>query len=151
MKLDDLDKQVLELLTKNGRISSAEIARIVGEKERKIAYRLKNLIDRGAISVFGILNPEFFGYEVTAEIYCQVEPGKLDEAAKKISEFSEVSFVQAVFGDHDLVLKVIAKSSEELYVFISTKLGLIPGIMKSKTTILPVVFKEYNEWIPPEI
>lgn len=151
MKIDDLDRQILALMAQDGRISSAEMARIVGEKERKVAYRVKSLISKGAISVFGILNPEFFGYEIIADIYCQIEPGKLDQAAKKITEFSEVRFVQASFGDHDLGFQVLKKSSEELYEFVSTKLGQVPGIMKSTTTIMPIVFKELNEWIPPEV
>lgn len=151
MKLDDLDRQLLALLAQEGRITSAEMARIVGEKERKVAYRVKSLIAKGAISFFGIVNPEFFGYEVIADIYCQIEPGKLDEAAKKIAEFSEVRFVQASFGDHDLGFQVLTKSSAELYEFVSTKLGQVPGIIKSTTTILPIVFKELNEWIPPEV
>lgn len=151
MKIDNLDRQLLSLMAQDGRMTSAEMARVVGANERKVAYRVNSLLQSGAISVFGIINPEFFGYEVIADIYCKVELAKLDEVARKIAEFPEVRFVQAVFGDHDVSFQVLKKSSAELYNFVSTKLAGVQGIINTTTTILPTVFKELHEWLPPEV
>jgi DNA-binding Lrp family transcriptional regulator len=151
MKIDDLDRQLLSLLAQDGRMTSAEMARIVGENERKVAYRVNSLLQSGAIAVHGIINPEFFGYELVADIYCQVELDKLDEIAKKIAEFPEVQWVQATFGDHDIAFQVLKKSSSELYYFVSTKLAEVSGILKTTTTISATVFKDNIDWIPPEI
>ncbi len=151
MKIDDLDRQLLSLLAQDGRMTSAEMARVVGENERKVAYRVNNLLQSGAIAVHGIINPKFFGYEVVADIYCQVELDKLDEVAKKIGEFPEVQWVQATFGDHDLAFQVLKKSSSELYYFVSTKLAGVSGIIKTTTTISAIVFKNDYDWIPPEL
>ena len=151
MKIDDLDRQLLSLMAQDGRMTSAEMARVVGANERKVAYRVNSLLQSGAISIRGIFNPEFFGYEVMADIYCQVELAKLDEVARKIAEFPEVQWVQAAFGDHDLAFQVLMKSSSELYKFVSTKLAGVSGIIKTTTTIASAVFKDIHEWIPPEV
>jgi Lrp/AsnC family transcriptional regulator for asnA, asnC and gidA len=151
MKIDDLDRQLLTLMAQDGRMTSAEMARAVGENERKVAYRVNSLLQSGVISILGIFNPEFFGYEVIADIYCQVELGKIEEVAKKIAEFPEVQWVQAVFGDHDVAFQVLMKSSSELSKFVSTKLAGVPGIIKTTTNISSAVFKDIHEWIPPEV
>ena len=151
MKIDNLDRQLLALMAQDGRMTSAEMARAVGENERKVAYRVNSLLQSGAISIRGIFNPEFFGYEVMADIYCQVDLAKLDEVARKIAEFPEVQWVQAAFGDYDVAFQVLKKSSAELYKFVSTKLAGVSGIIKTTTTISSAVFKDIHEWIPPEV
>ena len=151
MKFDDLDRQLLSLLAQDGRMTSAEMARIVGENERKVAYRVNSLLQSGVISVFGIFNPEHFGYELTADIYCQVELAKLDEVARQIAEFPEVRWVEATFGDHDIAFQIIMKSSSDLYRFVSTQLAEVPGIIKTTTTVSATVFKDIHQWIPPEV
>ena len=151
MKIDNLDYQLLSLMAQNGRMTSAEMARVVGENERKVAYRVNSLLQSGAIQIVGYINPEFFGYEVVADIYCQVELDKLDEVAKKIAEFPEVRWVQATFGDHDIAFQVLKKNATELYSFVSTKLARVPGIIKTTTTISATLFKDIHQWIPPEV
>jgi DNA-binding Lrp family transcriptional regulator len=151
MKIDDLDRQLLSLLAQDGRMTSAEMSRVVGENERKVAYRVNSLLQSGVISVFGIFNPEYFGYELTADIYCQVELAMLDEVARRIADFPEVRWVEATFGDHDIAFQILMKSSTDLYSFVSTKLAGVPGIIKTTTTISATVFKDIHQWIPPEV
>ena len=132
-------------------MTSAEMARIVGENERKVAYRVNSLLQSGVISIVGYINPEFFGYEIVADVYCQVELAKLDEVAKKLAEIPEVRWVQATFGNHDLAFQVLMKSSDDLYNFVSTKLAGVPGIIRTTTTISATLFKDIHQWIPPEV
>ena len=151
VKIDDLDRQLLSLLAQDGRMTSAEMARLVGENERKVAYRVNSLLQSGAISIYGIINPELFGYEVIADIFCQVELDKLDKVAKEIAEFPQVRWVQAAFGDYDVAFQVLMKSSSELYNFVSTKLAGVSGIIKTTTTIMATLHKDIHQWVPPEI
>jgi Lrp/AsnC family transcriptional regulator for asnA, asnC and gidA len=151
MKIDDLDRQLLSLLAQDGRMTSAEMARVVGENERKVAYRVNSLLQSGVISVFGIFNPAYFGYELTADIYCQVELARLDDVARRIAEFPEVRWVEATFGEHDIAFQILMKSSADLYSFVSTKLAEVPGILKTTTTVSATLFKDIHQWIPPEI
>jgi Lrp/AsnC family transcriptional regulator for asnA, asnC and gidA len=149
--MDDLDKQLLSLLTKDGRMPSARLARIVGASERTVANRVNRLIRSGAISIIGVVNHEFFGYEVMADILCEAEPRSLDEIAAQVAEFPEVSYVAVSFGDRDISLQAVAKSTAQLYEFVTGKLARVPGIERTRTVIVPKVVKDFHEWLPEEI
>ncbi len=151
MKLDNLDKRILALLAKDGRMPSAEIARAVGAGDRTVANRVNHLIEAGVVSVIGVINEEFFGYEITADIFCQVHTAELEEIAAKIAELPETRYVAASFGEHDISLQVVSKSPAELYRFIAKKLSKIPGINKVTTIIIPTVLKDIQDWMPPEL
>ena len=56
MKIDDLDLGILSLLSKNGRISSAEMARNLDVSERTVSKRVTNLLERDVISIVGFVN-----------------------------------------------------------------------------------------------
>ena len=151
MKFDALDKKILYLMSKDGRMSSAEIARVTGENERKVVYRVNALLQSNAISVLGVISPPLFGYEITGDVYCQVEPGSLDSVASKLAQFPEVGYVQSSFGEDDISFQVLAKTTEELHYFVANKLPQIPGIVRTRTAIVAKVYKDIHKWRPPEV
>jgi Lrp/AsnC family transcriptional regulator for asnA, asnC and gidA len=151
MKIDELDLKLLALLSKNGRISSAEMARIVSVSERTVSNHVTNLIENGVISICGIVNRQFFGYDVVADVYCLVEDADMEEVAKEIGKFPEVSYVAISFGDRDISVQVFCKSTEEVKDFVLKKLSRLPGIGRTTTVILPTVIKEITEWNPVEV
>jgi len=151
MKIDELDLKLLALLSKNGRISSAEMARIVSVSERTVSNHVTNLIENEVISICGIVNRQFFGYDVVADVYCLVEDADMEEVAKEIRKFPEVSYVAISFGDRDISVQVFCKSTEEVKDFVLKKLSRLPGIGRTTTVILPTVIKEITEWKPVEI
>jgi len=151
MKIDELDLQLLNLLSHNGRISSAEMARVTGASERTVANRVTNLIESGVISIRGIVNRNFFGYEVVADIFCQVEAVDLEEVAKEISTFPEVSYVAIAFGELDISVQIYAKSTKDVQEFVVKKLLKVPGVVRTTTVIVPTVITDIYEWKPFEI
>lgn len=150
-KIDDLDRQLLALLAQNGRISSAELARNVGAGERTVANRVNNLIESGVINIIGVINEAYFGYEVTADIFCQVDGANLEEIARKIADLPETRYVSISFGEHNVSVQVVSKSPTALYDFVYGKLSKIPGINKVTTVIIPTILKDIEEWLPPEL
>jgi Lrp/AsnC family transcriptional regulator for asnA, asnC and gidA len=151
MKLDNLDKEILALLSIDVRMSNAQLARAVGAGERTVLNRVNKLISNGVVSTRGLINSEHFGYHVIADIFCEVETVKIVEIAKEIAEFSEVSYVAISFGNQDISVQVITKSTDELFDFVKDKISQIPGVIKTNTVIVPVVIKDFNEWLPPEL
>lgn len=150
-KIDELDKKLLALLARDGRMSSAQMARIVGAGERTVVNRVNKLIQSGAISIIGVINSTFFGYEVMADIFCEVESSKLDEVARSVAEFPEVRYVAVSFGDRDISIQVVTKSTAELHKFVTEKLVRIPGVERASTVVVPTVIKDIHEWLPEEL
>lgn len=151
MKIDELNKRILALLAKDGRMSNAEMARIVGAGERTVNNRVKSLIESGVVSIIGVINQEYFGYEVTADIFCEVNTADLEEIAHQIAALPDTRYVGVSFGEHNISVQVVSKSPITLYEFVTQKLAKIPGINKVTTVIIPTIIKDIEEWIPPEL
>ena len=84
MKFDDLDRKILALLAKDGRMSNAEIARLVSAGERTVTNRVKSLIENEVVNIIGVINGEAFGYGVTADIMCEAEASRIEEVANDL-------------------------------------------------------------------
>jgi DNA-binding Lrp family transcriptional regulator len=151
MKIDELDLKLLALLSENGRISSAEMARIIGTSERTVSNHVTNLIENDVISLVGIVNRQFFGYGVVADIFCQVEGADMEETAKEIGKFPEVSYVAISFGERDISVQMFSKSTKEVQDFVLKKLSQVAGIVRTTTVIVPTVIKDIYEWKPIEV
>lgn len=150
-KIDRIDREIVHLLLEDGRMSSAEIARRLSDvSERSIRYRIDRLIQEGVIQVNAIVNPKAVGFPVTADIFIEVEPGRVLEVARKMTEFECVSYVACSTGDRDLSIQVRARDNEELYRFVTEVVGNVPGIKKTSTVLLPLVLKDVYDWHIPE-
>ena len=151
MKIDDLDKQILWLLSKDGRISSSEIAGIVNENDRKVVYRVNKLIEKGTIYIRGVINHETFDFRIRADVHIQTESRSVDKAARKMAEFEDVMYVGKILGGHEISIQVLHKTPADLYKFVSEKIANIPGVTRTTTHLVPIVIKNIDQWVPPEV
>ena len=150
-KTDAIDRAIVDLLLQDGRMSCGEMARKIGDiSERSVRYRLDRLIQRGIIAVSAVVNPKALGYPVTADVFIEVEPGRILEVAHKTAEFDQVSYVACSTGDRDVSIQIVARDNEELYNFVTQVLGKVPGVRKTTTLLLPLLLKDVYQWrIPP--
>lgn len=150
-KLDRIDWKIITLLNEDGRMPSAEIARRVGNvSARTITNRIEALTRKGIINIRAVVNPKSVGYGVLADVFIEVEPGRVREVAEIVAEFSQVSYVACATGDTDISISVRARSIEELFEFVTEKLGKIPGVRRTQTYLLPLKIKDLDTWLPPK-
>jgi len=141
-KIDQLDRMIVQLLQKDGRMPSSEIARQIGAiTERAVRNRIKRLIEKGIIKIYAEVNPKCLGYSVIADINLEVEPSLVQEVARKLAEFVCVVYVACSLGDKDVSIEVNARSNEELYQFVTEIIGKLPGIKRTTTLIVPLQLK----------
>jgi DNA-binding Lrp family transcriptional regulator len=58
---DAIDRKIVELLMKDGRLPAAEIARLVGgTSERVVRYRIDRMVDENVIQIRPVVNPKAF-------------------------------------------------------------------------------------------
>lgn len=147
--MDRLDHQLLELLFEDGRMSSAEMARRLGQPVRTIRYRLDRLLRDGSVQVRPIMNPVDFGYEILADVLIETETGRVMQVAQTIATLPEVSYVACATGDRDVSVQVVARTVESLYQFITDVLHAVPGVRRTQTVLLPHKLKDVYDWRPP--
>jgi Lrp/AsnC family transcriptional regulator for asnA, asnC and gidA len=151
-KPDGFDWRVIALLNKDGRMSSAEIARRLGNvTARTVTNHINALIGHGIISIRAIVNPETVGYGVMADVFVEVEPGRVREVANHAAQFPQSSYVACATGESDVSISLRLRSIEELFDFVAEKLGKIPGVRRTQSILLPLKIKDLDTWLPPHV
>jgi Lrp/AsnC family transcriptional regulator, regulator for asnA, asnC and gidA len=150
-RIDDIDRRIVSFLLADGRMSSSELARRLGQvSERTVRYRIERLIAEGIVHVGAIINPKALGLLVTADIWIEVVPGHLRRVAESLAALPQVSYVAYSTGDRDLSIQVYARDNDELHHFVSEVVGNIPGVTRTSTMLVPEKVKDVHQWGIPE-
>ncbi|MDI6896131.1 Lrp/AsnC family transcriptional regulator [Methanocella conradii] len=126
--LDDTDLSILRLLRENARMSYLEMSRRTGIADATIQHRLKRMIKKGLVKLTVRVDPVASGYGVMAVILVQTDTEKHDEAKNSLASLPEVTEVYSVLGEYDLMIKVWAKSLDELNRTINDKIRGVDGV-----------------------
>ena len=131
--VDDLDNQIIEILSLDGRMSNASIARNLGVSEGTVRRRLNILKDEGIINVKVVLNPNYLASETEAIIGIQVDLSLIREVVLKLNGINEIRWVNITSGSFDIFVNVSTKSLSDLLVLLQNKIGKIDGVKKIET------------------
>jgi DNA-binding Lrp family transcriptional regulator len=88
---------------------------------------------------------------VLADVFLEVEPGRVRAVAEKVASFPQVSYVACATGESDVSITVRVRNNEELFDFVTDQLASIPGVRRTQTHLLPVMLKDIDSWLPPEL
>ena len=133
--MDRLDTSIIEILQNDGRASNAGIARRVGVSEGTVRRRHKRLIQDEFIQVVALPDPAKMGLNSEALVGIQVDADRLDQVAKDLFGFREVTWVAMTTGQYDIFAWVAVESAEALGILLRTKIGAIPGVRRSETFV----------------
>ena len=123
--MDELDRNIISQLEKDGRASNAFIARESGVSEGTVRRRLKKLIDDEIINVVALPDPTKLGYDSEALIGIQIDPDKVELAANKVAKLDHTRWVAMTTGTYDVFVWVTLPNPEALGRFIRIEIGAI--------------------------
>jgi Lrp/AsnC family leucine-responsive transcriptional regulator len=113
--VDIIDKQLLDILKDNSRLSFADLGRRIKLSPSAVRERVQKLEDIGIIKKYDIqIDNKKLGFELEAFILLKVFPGQLKDVLKKIKDFPEIKEAHRITGNQNLHLKVILKNQIEL-------------------------------------
>jgi Lrp/AsnC family leucine-responsive transcriptional regulator len=141
---DDIDAQILNILQSNARETQADIARAVGLAPSAVLERVRKLETRGVIRGYtALIDPRALGQGLLAFVAVRSEegPGNTGVAAS-LATFPEVLEVHHVAGDDCYLVKIRARDAEHMGQLLRTRLGRIPGVRSTRTTIVLETVKE---------
>ena len=133
--MDELDTKIIDILQGDGRASNAGMARLVGVSEGTVRRRLKRLVEQGYIEIVALPDPIKLGYESQALVGVQVDPDKVDQVANDLADLAEINWVAITTGSFDIFAWATLQSSEELGLFLRTKVGVISGVRRTETFV----------------
>ncbi len=113
MKLDKVDKAIIDRLQTDGRMAYSKLGPTVGLSAAAARQRVLHLIDEGAVQVVAVTDPTTLGFTVQALAGVTVD-GDLDLAAKQIAKIEAVDYVVVTAGRFDIMIEVVAEDTEQL-------------------------------------
>jgi len=141
--------EILEILEKDGRVTTEDIARMLKKKPGTVRQAIKKYEKEGVILKYkAVINKELIkeaGSEVRALIEVNITPQKdlgFDKIAERIYSFPEVSSCYLVSGTYDLLLIVEGKDLHTVARFVAEKLAPLENVKGTATHFLLKKYKE---------
>ena len=142
---DAIDLRLLNMLQENARVSQADMARAVGLAPSAVMERLRKLEQRGVVTGYaGLLDPRAVGLGQLAFVAVRVSgSGEQEEnAGARLAAVPEVLEVHHVAGEDCYLLKVRTGDAQHLGTLLRQRLGRIPGVVSTRTTVVLETVKE---------
>ena len=136
-KIDNLDKKILSILSKNARIPFKDVAAECGVSRAAIHQRVQRLIDNGVILGSGFdINPKSLGYSTCTYVGLNLERGSMyKDVVKRLVNIPEIVECHFPTGPYTMLIKAYARDNEELMDLLNNKLQTIPGVVSTETLI----------------
>ena len=145
MKLDDIDKRILNILQDDARITNVQLAAKIGISPPAMLERVKRLEKNGIIRKYAaLLDAEKIGKNTFALVSVSLsmhQVSSIEIFAKEIKRLDEVLECYHVTGNSDFLLKVAVKNVQEYERFILEKFTKIKGVNKINTSFILSTFK----------
>lgn len=144
-ELDPLDRAIVALLEKDGRLSATEIAQRLGTaSERTVRNRISALLQTRRIAIAAIPDPTAMGDGVKADLMIEVAPGRIEAIAAALGEHDEVGYLASTTGPWNLIASVMVADHAALFTFCETAVAALPGVRKVEPRITLKMYKVYG-------
>lgn len=138
------DFKIIAALMANARATWAELGTLLGLSAPAAADRVRKLEDRGIIKGYAALvDPDAVGCGFAALIAVTLErPEHRGPFLAKIAGLPEVLECHHTAGDDDYILKIRCGGPRQLEQLISGELKALPGLVRTRTTVILSTVKE---------
>ncbi len=138
-ELDLYDLKILEQLQRDAAQSTAELADKVGLSQSPCWRRVQRLREAGYIRAqVAILDRAKLGYELV--IFSMLKTAALTEEKRaefmrKLELIPEITEAHTIFGEMDVLIKVIAPSMAWYQTFVFNNLMKLPGVVDVRSMV----------------
>ena len=114
--MEPLDRRILSLLARDGRMSYTDIGKETGLSTSAAQQRVRRLEQRGVIKGYrAVLDPAQLGQLVTAFVAIKpFDPSQADDAPDRLQHIEEIISCYSVAGDPSYLLKVQVPTMSQL-------------------------------------
>ncbi|MCP5091838.1 MAG: Lrp/AsnC family transcriptional regulator [Gammaproteobacteria bacterium] len=143
---DDLDREIIGLLQKDGRMSIQDIAKELSSTSSTVRKRIRRLEDANIMRVVAVTDFSAAGYELLIAVGIQVENRRPEDVGEELAKLPEVFSVNLVTGVCELDVLVAARDFAELSHFLYDKLPAISGISRLAPGLTVDVLRYESGW-----
>jgi Lrp/AsnC family transcriptional regulator, regulator for asnA, asnC and gidA len=146
---DPIDRGIVALLQRNGRMSNSAIARSLALSEPTVRRRINHLISTDRLRIVAVPSPESAGLTLSAVLGLSCDLKELDRIARTLVGFKELRYVVYTTGPYDLICEGFFFSHQHLLEFLTNKIASISGITRTETSVVLKAAKFSFEWELP--
>ncbi|HKK38965.1 MAG TPA: Lrp/AsnC ligand binding domain-containing protein [Cryomorphaceae bacterium] len=136
-QIDNLDRQILEILSANARTPYTEIAEKLIVSAGTIHVRMKKMEVAGVVKGTEIVvDLAKLGFDLTTFIGVFLDKGAVyQEVIKQLNEIEEIIEAYYTTGGYSIFLKVVCRNTENLRMVLNEKIQRVEGIQRTETMI----------------
>jgi Lrp/AsnC family transcriptional regulator, leucine-responsive regulatory protein len=142
--INPVDLKILDSLQQDARMANVELARQVKMAPSAVLERVRKLEERGLIQGYEArLNAKTLGLGLVAFVFVRTdERAGSDATSKALAAIPEIQEIHDVAGEDCFLVKVRALDTEALGRVLRDRIGAIPTIRSTRTTIVLQTLKE---------
>ncbi|MGM9837446.1 MAG: Lrp/AsnC ligand binding domain-containing protein [Paludibacteraceae bacterium] len=147
-KIDELDRKILSVITKNARIPFKEVADICGASRAAVHQRVQKMFDTGVIIGSGYqVNPKMLGYQLCVYVGIILSKASMYKSVNaELEKVPEVVETQFTLGAYSMLIKLYARDDQHLMELLNSKIQEIPGVANTET--LTALDQRINRTLP---
>ena len=135
--LDEVDRQIIEALGRDGRLSIRALADQVHISRANAYARVERLTADGAITGFTVtVDPLKLGLATSAYVTLSLRQSSWRTLRQQLQAIPEIKHMALVGGDFDAILLVRAADNEGLRRVVLEKLQAIPEVLATRTALI---------------
>lgn len=136
-KIDNLDRRILDIVMKNARIPSKDVAAECGVSRAAVHQRIQRMIDMKVITGSGYtINHKALGFNTCTFIGVNLERGAMyRDVVPELEKIPEITECHFTTGPYTILLKLYCRDNEHLMDLLNNKIQIIPGVTETETLI----------------
>ena len=135
--LDEIDRQIIEALGRDGRLSIRALADEVHISRANAYARVERLTTTGVITGFTVtVDPLKLGLATSAYVTLSLRQSSWRSLREQLQAIPEIKHMALVGGDFDAILLVRATDNEGLRRVVLEKLQAIPEVLATRTALI---------------
>ena len=122
------DDPLIAELARDGRAPVADLAAATHWHESTVRRRIEELRSAGLLYFDVDIDDAVLGVAANVMLWLKVEPASLDAAGRAVAAHPEIPFAAATTGPTNLAVSAVFRDTQQLYVYLTTRLADIPGL-----------------------
>ncbi|MEN0134546.1 MAG: Lrp/AsnC family transcriptional regulator [Rhodococcus sp. (in: high G+C Gram-positive bacteria)] len=149
--IDPIDRQIMECLREDGRMSSSMIASRIGVSDKTVRRKLKRMEQVHGLKLVPVIDPDKIGLDTCLFVGISVDKHRLEETAAAVRALPEVRYVAITTGPWDLLIEAFVGSRDHMATFLINTLGHLDGVRDIDTFNVIRIVKFGYEWEVPAV
>jgi len=139
--MDKTDIALIEILQKDARFTSDELAKQLHVSSATIRRRTQKLLQDDVMRIVAITDPKKIGLSTVAGIHIEFNLKNVDKGAEELARYKNVKSVSLTTGRFNCMALAVFASTDEFQNFMRTVVSNLEGLAAVETHI----FLEYKK------